>query len=102
MALTNFQLGLNDKLQTIVRSRAPATLADAIAQRQPNQSRDDTRNMQCHKYGKTRHIGRECRTSYANRYNLLKPDDYSRVNATDKFCVHCKKSGHVRDECWKL
>jgi len=39
---------------------------------------------------------RECRSS---KYALPKPEKSSRVN---KFCEHCKKSGHSRNECWSL
>jgi len=33
---------------------------------------------------------------------LPKPERPLRVNAINKFCKHCKKIGHSRDECWHL
>ncbi|XP_011708366.1 PREDICTED: uncharacterized protein LOC105463048 [Wasmannia auropunctata] len=96
MALEVFQLGLREETQTIVRSRNYATLEEAILgataekklkrpQNKANYYNNRYRNeqgkpkveqsasLQCHKCGKTGHIGQECRTSrYANRFNLAR------------------------------
>ena len=121
-ALENFQIGLNDDIKTIVRSRGYATLQEAIAAASaeekvkgpsatssrhktnsaPTYKHDNRTNIQCQKCGKNGHYGRDCRTSrYANRFTLPKPDS-SRVNTINKYCKHCKKPGHNREECWSL
>lgn len=49
------------------------------------------------------HHGRECRTSrYANRFSLPKAEKSNDMNTIDKYCTHCKKAGHQREECWSL
>ncbi|KAL6416664.1 hypothetical protein ACFW04_013260 [Cataglyphis niger] len=121
-ALENFQIGLNDDIKTIVRSRTYATLQEAIAAASaeekvrgpsaistrhrtnsaPTYKNENKINVQCNKCGKNGHYGQDCRTNrYANRFSLPKPDS-SRVNAVNKFCNYCKKTGHSRDECWSL
>ncbi|XP_067203548.1 uncharacterized protein [Linepithema humile] len=117
-ALQNFQLGLQEDIKIIVRSRNYSNLQEAIAvaaseekMRGPNvmnkpnyKAVGTTREKppQCAKCGKWGHHGRECRTSrFANRFNLPKADG-QRVNALEKYCKHCKKTGHLRDECWLL
>ncbi|XP_011254548.2 uncharacterized protein LOC105250252 [Camponotus floridanus] len=122
-ALENFQIGLNDDIKTVVRSRGYTTLQEAISAatteekiKEPTivstQSKSaatptyyrDTRNViQCQKCRKIGHHGRECRTSrYATRFLLPKPERHSRVNTVNKYCNYCKKTGHNREECWLL
>ncbi|XP_071576353.1 uncharacterized protein [Temnothorax nylanderi] len=123
-ALQNFQLGLRDEIKLLVRAQHFATLQEAIAgasakekvngpsgnpPRSKNnyayspQPRDNRPIIQCQKCKKYGHHGRECRTSrYANRFSLPKPDRTLRVNAIKKFCKYCKKTGHIREECWLL
>ena len=125
LALENFQLGLKEEIQTIVRSRNYDNLSAAIlgataeeklkgsstkqapsTDRNRNwqeHSRNKNPSIQCHKCGKTGHIGRECRTSrYANRVFLPKPEKTASANTVDKYCTYCKKAGHKREECWSL
>ncbi|XP_070169655.1 uncharacterized protein [Polyergus mexicanus] len=122
-ALENFQIGLQDEIKTIVRSRGYATLQEAIAAASaeekvkgppatgtrskinftPTYKQENKINVQCQKCGKIGHYGRDCRTSrYTNRFSLPKPDRQPRVNTVNKYCHYCKKSGHDREECWLL
>lgn len=118
-ALLNFQFGLSSELKILVRSQRYETLQDAIAgataeetllganptrtnhsrnkNEPPRQDRRTTAN--CYKCGKTGHYERDCRSS---KYALPKPEKASRVTAVEKFCDHCKKRGHNREECWTL
>ena len=119
-ALENYQIGLNDDTKAVVRSRGYATLQEAIAAASAEErikgtaanrpkpkyntlGGDNYKNkLQCRKCGKMGHHGKDCRSSrYANRFALPQPEK-SRVNAVDKFCKHCKKRGHTRNECWHL
>ncbi|XP_071574634.1 uncharacterized protein [Temnothorax nylanderi] len=126
LALENFQLGLRDDIQTIVRSRNYANLTAAILgatseeklkgppQRSTyntdrNQNgQEQTRRTQsvgvkCNKCGKLGHSGQECRTSrYANRYSLPRAEKPHGINTVEKYCFHCKKEGHKREDCWTL
>ncbi|KAM0728861.1 Retrovirus-related Pol polyprotein from transposon 412 [Formica fusca] len=122
-ALENFQIGLQDEIKTIVRSRGYATLQEAIAAASaeekvkgpsatgtrskinftPTYKQENQTNVKCQKCGKTGHYGRDCRTSrYANRFSLPKSDRQPRVNTVNKYCNYCKKSRHDREECWLL
>ncbi|XP_029659455.1 uncharacterized protein LOC115233278 [Formica exsecta] len=122
-ALENFQIGLQDEIKTIVRSRGYATLQEAIAAASaeekvkglsatgtpskinftPTYKQGNQTTVKCQKCGKTGHYGRDCRTSrYANRFSLPKPDRQPHVNTINKYCNYCKKSGHDREECWLL
>ncbi|EFN85348.1 hypothetical protein EAI_03084 [Harpegnathos saltator] len=126
-ALVNYQLELNEKLQTIVRSRAFATLADATeaveekrmkgVESSNSRSNETTRFqryvmsmpareppvLKCLKCGKLGHTGRECRNSrYGTRFSLPKPEGIGRVNNVIKHCTFCDKSGHTREECRNL
>ncbi|KAL6264213.1 hypothetical protein P5V15_004298 [Pogonomyrmex californicus] len=93
LALENFQLGLRDEIQTIVRSRnytnLTAAMLGAIAEeklkdRQPTkiynnekargnqeQNRNRNKKLECHKCGRLGYLARDCRSSrYTNRYLL--------------------------------
>ncbi|XP_077264813.1 uncharacterized protein LOC143898889 [Temnothorax americanus] len=120
-ALINFQIGLRDELKILVRSQRYATLQEAITgasaeekligptatktgaslyKNKPGYTRQpQNQSVQCFKCGKTGHYGRECR-SQGNA--LPKPSKPAQVNALQKYCNYCKKSGHNRDECWTL
>ncbi|XP_029173288.1 uncharacterized protein LOC114942149 [Nylanderia fulva] len=118
-ALHNFQTGLREEIQTIVRSRDYRTLKEAInaaiteekvrnanaTRSTKNNRRDiklssrDIEKITCYKCGKPNYIGRECRSS---KYVLPKPEKSDRVTTVEKFCNYCKKRGHNRDECWTL
>jgi len=124
LALENFQLGLREEIQTIVRSRNYSNLAAAIlgataeeklkgpssrtSYTNKNKEQDQSRQgrhpaVQCQKCGKLGHLGRDCRTSrYANRFTLPKAEKTANVNNVDKYCTYCKRTGHKRDECWSL
>jgi len=122
LALENFQLGLRDDIQTIVRSRnyktLTAAISGAIAEEKlkgssprtnyKNKDQDQFRQgrntgLQCQKCGKMGHHGRDCRTSrYANRFVLPKAEKPAGVNTVEKYCTYCKKAGHKREDCWSL
>jgi len=122
LALENFQLGLRDDIQTIVRSRNYKTLTAAISgaiaeeklkgstsrinykPREQDQFRQNRNTgVQCQKCGKMGHQGKDCRTSrYANRFMLPKAEKPAGVNTVEKYCTYCKKAGHRREDCWSL
>jgi len=116
-ALTNFQIGLRDELQILVRAQRYTTLQEAITgataeeklvkpakasqysnrtRPESNYSRTDRNNNTCFKCGKSGHHGRDCRSSK----NALPKPEKPRVNLVNKFCSLCKRTGHSRDECW--
>ncbi|EFN89311.1 hypothetical protein EAI_06204 [Harpegnathos saltator] len=130
-ALINYQLGLNEKLQTIIRSRAPARLVDAIMEAveeecvkgvgsinsRPNDIAMTTRyrryansmpareppTLKYLKCGKLGHTGRDCRSSRrGTQFPLPKSEGNARVNNVIKHCTFCDKSGHNRKECRNL
>ncbi|XP_014480555.1 PREDICTED: uncharacterized protein LOC106747499 [Dinoponera quadriceps] len=112
-ALINFQLGLNVKLQIIVRHRAPTTLAKAIAGAMDEEKvkgltnhnnnretalpynsrpttypriRENVRPLTCHKCNNTGHLGKDCHFSrYAKRYTLPKISKRTCVNTMEKY-----------------
>ncbi|KYN04506.1 hypothetical protein ALC62_04625 [Cyphomyrmex costatus] len=127
-ALANYQIGLREEINTLVRSQHFRTLQEAIAgasseekikglnDRHRAYQRDkktdsnyySSRNLrnpapQCGKCGKTGHIGQNCRTSrYANKFSLPRAEKPAGINTVEKFCTYCKKAGHNREECWIL
>jgi len=116
-ALINFQIGLREELQILVRAQRYATLQEAItgasaeekligpakanqyanrSRSESSYSRSDRSNTKCFKCGKTGHHGRDCRSGK----NVLPRPEKPHVNIVTKFCSLCKKNGHSRDECW--
>jgi len=121
LALENFQMGLRDEIQTIVRSRNYNNLAVAILgatvenklkgpssrTSYNNKNRNQDQSWQggrhsavlCQKCGKMSHLRRDCRISrYANRFTLLKAENLANVNNIEKYCTYCKRTGHKRNE----
>ncbi|KAL6254049.1 hypothetical protein P5V15_014666 [Pogonomyrmex californicus] len=93
LALENFQLGLRDEIQTIVRSRNYTNLTAAMlgataeeklkgsqptkmynnekARSNQEQYRNRNQKLECHKCGRLEHLARDCRSSrYTNKYPL--------------------------------
>ncbi|XP_039315510.1 uncharacterized protein LOC113006333 [Solenopsis invicta] len=119
LALENFQLGLREEIKLIVRSRNYATLMDAIqgasneeklkgvnvkSDKPTDRYREgqhEYKKPKCFKCGKIGHHGRECRTGQ-NRYHLPRPEKTASANTVEKYCTHCKRTGHKREECWLL
>jgi len=112
-ALINFQIGLREELQILVRAQRYATLQEAITgasaeekllgptktNQYSNRSRSESsysRSTKCFKCGMNGHHGRDCRSGK----NVLPKPEKPRVNVVTKFCSICKKKGHSRDECW--
>jgi len=117
-ALINFQIGLREELQILVRAQRYTTLQEAVTgasaeeklvkpakanqysnrnRSEPSYSRSDRSNIKCFKCGKSGHLGRDCRSSK----NALPRPEKPRINVVNKFCSVCKKTGHSRDECWR-
>jgi len=119
LALENFQLGLHDEIQTIVRSRNYNNLAAAMLgataeeklkgtssrtnYNNKNKDQDQSRQgrhpvVQCQKYGKMGHLGRDCRTSrYANQFTLPKAE--KPANNIEKYRTYYKRTDHKRNVC---
>ncbi|KAL6254796.1 hypothetical protein P5V15_014130 [Pogonomyrmex californicus] len=126
LALENFQLGLRDEIQIIVRSRNYMNLTAAILgataeeklkgsqstkvyetitrKQEAIKNRIETKSnqkLEYHKCNRLGHLAHDCRSSqYTNRYpRAEKP---ANVNNIEKYCSYCKKASHKRDECWSL
>jgi len=116
-ALINFQIGLREELQILVRAQRYTTLQEAVTgasaeekllrpakaqysnrtRSELSYSRSDRNSTKCFKCGKSGRHGRDCRSSKSALPRPEKP----RVNVVNKFCSTCKKTGHSRDECWR-
>jgi len=116
-ALINFQIGLREELQILVRAQRYTTLQEAVTgataeekllrpakaqyssrtRPESSYSRSDRNSAKYFKCGKSGHHGRDCRSS---KSALSKPEK-PRVNVVNKFCFTCRKTGHSREECWR-
>lgn len=110
-ALFNYQHGLNKEIRLVVLSQKYNTLQKAMAEasvdekvKKPkyrnnyqNKSIDarQIKNLNPQRCGNMRNYARDC----CSKFVLLRTEGNSRINLVKKFCQHCKKFGHVRNEC---
>ena len=122
-ALYIYQTGLHEDIKLLVRAQRYTSLTEAITgaiaeekvkgvdnrnstsrgERENEQQKHPHRASQCQNCGKTGHYEQDCRSSkHVNRFMLLKHEGRPDVHTIDKYCNHCRRKGHTRQECWSL